>query len=657
MSFNTTSGFNLDTGEPAQIGKKHEWKYLGRDTTGKSKWGRNPEYPEAEKADGAGNDYVCCPEGCFALKVNQGPVNAWFFSRNTGSIKSKKNSGMCEIQSRYRKLPKMNSKEFVNLAKDILYLYLMNENGGKNKFNVKDVQKDREIIGSSGVIPSITILHNEDCSRNETYIEIQIDKWINEGSFAGKFYEEINPRTGKKWGFQTVFLSFRGQERGQYYDKIKLPNEVIKQFKRRFDDARHVRREYENFKYQKIENDEKREEIRKLDEQEQKYLKHLELLREQDRLALKEAKEARAKQAREEEKRRAAENLREVALENEMKKEFNRWKKPIMEQITSLRNWFHKLDERIESRLNRFSKGSHGEIKYLYRLATLEHKLNYDPSRHGNNWISKRIMESEEHILRALEERNRIEEFDWNQLFLDIDDWNVRMRWSDFLSEHEWRKWLRHRKPFLEYYSPIMESFSPREWRVLNDSAPSDNIFNQFKSKLDNHIKKRKRFNIIYKRISSMQYEITNSHDIVSRIIENYGMYIDDVNMKEEKEEIESRLVKTKKLKAELNRLISESSSLINDYEIDFEYGTDLIIEYFNIGLMVTKTEKYCFLKPVLGEHVKEDMSRDDNIFHHFKTKTNGNDILIKNHHYIYSWKNSKKKKIMIVESPVKVLH
>lgn len=313
------------------------------------------------------------------------------------------------------------------------------------------------------------------------------------------------------------------------------------------------------------------------------------------------------------------------------------------------------MDERIESRLYRFSRGSHGEIKYLYRLAALEHKLksSYDPSRHGKNWLSKQIKESEEYILRALEERNRIEEFDWNQLFLDIDDWNERMRWSDFLSELEWRKWLRERKPFFE--SPIMESFSPREWRVLNDSSPSDNIFNQFKSKFDNHIKKRKRFNIVYERISSMQYEIINSHNLVSRIIKKYGMYTDEENMKEEKEEVESQLVKTKKLMAELNRLISESSSLINDYEIDLEYGDALIIEYFNIGVMVTKTEKYCFLKPVLGEHVKEDMSRDDNIFHHFKTKTNGSDILIKNRHYIYSWKNGKKKEIMIVKYPVKV--
>ena len=332
MSFNTRSGFNLDTGEPAQIGEKHEWRFLGRDTTGKSKWERNPKYPEAEKADGAGNDYVCCPEGCFALKVNQGPVNTWFFSRNTGSIKSKKNSGMCEIQRRYKELPKMNSKEFVNLAKDILYLYLMNENGGKFKFSVMDVQKDREIIGSSGVIPSITILHNKDYSRNETYIEIQIDKWINEGSFAGKFYEEINPKTGKEWSFQTVFLSFRGQEKGQYYDKIKLPNQVIKQFKRRFDDARHVRREYENFRLQKIENDKEKEEIRWFDYQREKDLEHLELLRNSRRAQAAARKEAMAKKAKEEEKMRAAENLKEAALENKMEKE-GRKKREIQKRV------------------------------------------------------------------------------------------------------------------------------------------------------------------------------------------------------------------------------------------------------------------------------------------------------------------------------------
>ena len=312
MSFNTQYGYNLDTGEPAHIGRMQEWNYLGMEASGKSKWGRNPNFPQAVKADGGGNNYVCCQKRCFALIVNQGSINQWSFRRNTISADSRKSHGECDMQVKIAELPNMDVEAFVEFAKEILCLFLMNENGGKEDFRVKDAQRDREIPDSPGVTPSITILHNEDHSREETYVEIQVDKWINEGSFVGDFYEGTNPKNGKRWLEQTVFLSFRGQEKGLHYDKRKLPVEVIDQFKRRMADNRNVRREYEDAKGQKIANDEEEraeEEQERLESEEQERLES----EEQERL---EAEEQERLEAEEKIKRRQGERRLRRRLEN-----------------------------------------------------------------------------------------------------------------------------------------------------------------------------------------------------------------------------------------------------------------------------------------------------------------------------------------------------
>ncbi len=243
--FNTKVGYDLDSRSWTKIGKKEQWKYLGREQ-GKSKWVRDSRFPDAEKAEGTKNHF-CCEALCYPLVVHQGPVNQWFFRRHS------KNSALgprrstiepCKTQKMINNLPLMDQSELIGAAKTFLCQFLNNEGGGKEEFEVESAKIDYEIT-NSGVVPSITIVHTGE-SRSETYVEIRVRDEIHHDSRTWGFYEKENPLTGKPWMDQLVPLHFKGKESGVRYDVASLPTQIVGQFRRRFIDRTNISKQWED---------------------------------------------------------------------------------------------------------------------------------------------------------------------------------------------------------------------------------------------------------------------------------------------------------------------------------------------------------------------------------------------------------------------------
>ena len=368
--FDSKVGWNLDTLEYDKIGEKREWIFKGRSASGRPEWGSRPEYPDAKKAVWGSKKYVCCPESHYALTVNHGSVNEWFFSRSnkttSSGTRSRDGGSVCSTQAMIRRLPEMDESELIESAKDIILQFLRSD-GGRGEFDVEEAVVDMPIANlrrrmtrharTRRAYPSVTITHGSRTPR-ETYIEIRGSDLVHHDPISWGVYSEDGPIQGQKLMQQLVIIDLQNIDSGTTSDFAEFRTAIIRLFRSRFHDKRNITKEWEDARNRiKDDHDAKEAKLaeeRRIAEEERRKAEQEEALQAEIERRQKESEDRRLERERqeEEEEARRAEKLR-IAQQERRKAEQERMKK---EEELSMERYRMKLRKALERYEKTFSK-------------------------------------------------------------------------------------------------------------------------------------------------------------------------------------------------------------------------------------------------------------------------------------------------------------